>query len=304
MNKQKLTLLALVLMILVGGWALPNANIKNVSADETDIMIETARIELTKADINIEYQEDLDPNELIVSGSYDKVELPIVDTNQLGTQVLTFIAIKGLSSVRVTKKVNVVDTQLPQWVNAPEQFTLKYDSTYDVYGDFSAVDNIDGELSVNFSGSFNPLEAGIYSLSATAKDSSGNEIVRDFTVEVQEKPKPKTAVGSKVSYSPNTYGAGWCTWHVADQRAKWGIPIPNTWGNAITWLGRAQAQGYVTGYAPAVGAIAYFPGANHVAFVEAVHGNGTVTISEMGWGYRAWGFNRRTISASSAIYIY
>lgn len=304
MNKQKLTLFALVLMILVGGWALPNASIKNVSADETVVITEKANIQLTKADINIEFQDELNPSELIVSGSYDKVELPIVDTNQLGTQELTFIATKGLSSVRVTKKVNVVDTQGPEWVNAPEHFTLKYDSTYDVFGDFSAIDNIDGELSVNFTGSFNTLEAGTYSLSASAQDSSGNEIVHNFTVEVQEKPKPKTAVGSKVSYSPNTYGAGWCTWWVADQRAAWGIPIPNTWGNAITWLGRAQAQGYATGYAPAVGAIAYFPGANHVAFVEAVHGNGTVTISEMGYGFSAWGFNRRTISASSAIYIY
>ncbi|MDP4038508.1 MAG: LysM peptidoglycan-binding domain-containing protein [bacterium] len=99
----------------------------------------------------------------------------------------------------------------------------------------------------------------------------------------------------------NSYSYGYCTWYVASRRA-----VPSNWGNAISWYNVAQRSGYGTGSTPRVGAIAW-ERKNHVAYVESVNGDGSVTVSEMnygggggGWGKRSY----RTTSASQFLYIY
>lgn len=97
----------------------------------------------------------------------------------------------------------------------------------------------------------------------------------------------------------STYSFGNCTYYVASR-----IQIPGSWGNANTWLADAQAQGWPTGAAPRVGAIAtttngYY---GHVAIVEAIQGP-DVLISEMNYA----GFNvvsTRLAAASEFNYIY
>lgn len=87
------------------------------------------------------------------------------------------------------------------------------------------------------------------------------------------------------------YDYGNCTYWVALRRMQVGLPIPNTWGNAITWASRAKRDGYVVNHIPTKYAIMQDPNAlgnlGHVAFVESVNIlNGQWTISEMnrvGW---------------------
>lgn len=107
-----------------------------------------------------------------------------------------------------------------------------------------------------------------------------------------------TTTAARGSSAGNTYGWGWCTWYAKEMRPD----LPNNLGNGGQWVGRAAAQGIPTGSAPRVGAIAEQPG--HVAYVEAVNGDGTVTISEMGWNYAQGQYNRRTVPASNFRYIY
>jgi surface antigen len=77
--------------------------------------------------------------------------------------------------------------------------------------------------------------------------------------------------------------------------------LPNNLGNANTWVSRAAAQGLATGSAPRVGAVGQQ--GMHVVYVEAVNGDGTVTISEMN---HAGLYVRtvRTVPASTFMYIY
>lgn len=96
----------------------------------------------------------------------------------------------------------------------------------------------------------------------------------------------------------NSYTWGQCTWYVKNKRPD----MPNNLGNAYSWYSRAAAQGYATGSTPRVGAVAQRN--NHVAFVEAVHGDGTITISEMNFGGAVGRVNHRTVAASSFRYIY
>lgn len=96
----------------------------------------------------------------------------------------------------------------------------------------------------------------------------------------------------------NGYVPGNCTWYVKNRRAD----IPNNLGNGGSWVGNAAARGFATGTAPAVGAVAEQPG--HVAYVEAVNADGTVSISEMNYAGGLGQVHYRTAPASMFRYIY
>lgn len=101
----------------------------------------------------------------------------------------------------------------------------------------------------------------------------------------------------------NRYDYGYCTWYAYNRRAELGRPVGSFWGNASTWAGFARSSGYLVNNSPAVGAVmqdSYTAGGyGHVAVVESVGGDGTVTISEMnyaGWNVKSF----RTLDAGQA----
>lgn len=123
-------------------------------------------------------------------------------------------------------------------------------------------------------------------------------------------PQPQQGVGSSTatrqvatsynapaSSSGNLYAAGNCTWYAKSRRPD----LPNNLGNANTWTARAAAQGIPTGSQPRVGAIGQQ--GMHVVYVESVHDDGTVTISEMNWE-GLYIVSTRRVPASSFSYIY
>lgn len=90
----------------------------------------------------------------------------------------------------------------------------------------------------------------------------------------------------------NSYYVGngmWCTDYVHSRR-----PDVAVYGNAgYNWIGAAQRAGKSTGTAPQAGAVAVTNG--HVAYVESVNTDGSYTVSEMGWNYKAGNYNKRTV---------
>lgn len=104
----------------------------------------------------------------------------------------------------------------------------------------------------------------------------------------------------------NRYAFGNCTWYAYERRVQLGLPVGSFWGNATTWDDYARAAGYRVDGSPSVGAIAVWDAgaggsgyAGHVAVVESVNSDGSITISEMNY---LWNFNRvtsRTISPGS-----
>jgi surface antigen/LysM repeat protein len=115
------------------------------------------------------------------------------------------------------------------------------------------------------------------------------------------KPKSKTApvpdnsmndvtsIGSGYDGVNHFFPKGYCTYYVASQmKITFG-------GNAKNWLANAAASGYVTGKEPAPHSAVVFTGSQrtikkygHVAYVESVNDDGTITISEMNYDH----FNR------------
>jgi surface antigen len=99
----------------------------------------------------------------------------------------------------------------------------------------------------------------------------------------------------------NKYAFGNCTWYAYERRLQLGRPVGSYWGNAATWTMYARAAGYLVNNTPDVGSVMQNGGGyGHVAIVESVNSDGSLTISEMNY---AGNFNRvtsRTVSAGEA----
>lgn len=114
--------------------------------------------------------------------------------------------------------------------------------------------------------------------------------------------------GSSATYGANGYDYGFCTYWVALRRQQVGKPLPSNLGNASTWPYLARAYGLSVGSTPAVYAavVTSTVGEGHVAFVESVNADGSITVSEM--NHAGWAVvDRRTFSAAEAAnfsYIY
>ena len=93
------------------------------------------------------------------------------------------------------------------------------------------------------------------------------------------------------------YGAGQCTQWAWSKRRD----LPSTLGNANTWAARAAAAGYTVNRTPAAGAIFQTSSGwyGHVGYVESVNDDGSITVTEMNYNYRAYMVIRATIPASA-----
>ncbi|MRF36110.1 CHAP domain-containing protein, partial [Staphylococcus sp. KY49P] len=93
--------------------------------------------------------------------------------------------------------------------------------------------------------------------------------------------------------------AGQCTWYVFD---KVGGGIGSTWGNANNWASAASSAGYAVDNNPEAGSILQSGSGpmGHVAYVESVGSDGSVTVSEMNYNGGPYSVSERTISAGEA----
>jgi N-acetylmuramoyl-L-alanine amidase len=122
----------------------------------------------------------------------------------------------------------------------------------------------------------------------------GEQIIIPNAIEVTSQTAAQIANTTSTSAFPwgngpiygsnNGYDYGYCTWYVASQ-----IAVPNNWGNASTWAYYARLSGWDVSSAPTVGAIAQRGGGEgHVAIVEAVNADGSVTVRDMN-GFAGFG---------------
>ncbi|RQP09061.1 MAG: CHAP domain-containing protein [Microbacteriaceae bacterium] len=100
-------------------------------------------------------------------------------------------------------------------------------------------------------------------------------------------------VAWRLNRDAGVYGAPW--------KYDWSSLTPGG-GNASSWKRQWEAHGWPTSTTPAPGWVAYFPGQNHVAYVNSVLADGSVLIEEYNWGGRDV-YNQRIIDAGSAIYL-
>jgi len=97
-------------------------------------------------------------------------------------------------------------------------------------------------------------------------------------------------------------------WRINRDAGSFTAPFKYTWsnlasGSAYAWKREWESKGWPTGTVPLPGAVAYFPGANHVAYVSGVLSDGSVAIEEYN-GMVKHGYAQRVIQPGDAYYLY
>lgn len=234
-------------------------------------------------------------------------------------EIKTYTAVAGDTAERVSSQYGISATTL-KWANnlssdaieAGKQLSIPpVDSVVYVVKDGDTVDSIANKYQAdkNRIVSFNDLElTGVI---------SGMKIVLPGAVLPETErpgyvaPRPQYT-GGGTAYSVvssaratasvgNKYAFGNCTWYAYERRLQLGRPVGSFWGNGSEWDNSAQAAGILVNYTPLPGSIQVMDGgANHVAIVEEVYGDGSIRLSEMNY---AGNFNRvttRTMNAAEA----
>jgi len=98
-----------------------------------------------------------------------------VDNSVLGEQTITYTTKDNAGNITtVVMTVTVKDNKAPEiTLNGEEELTIKYGSVYSELG-ATAVDAYDGEVDVEVSGTVDTYKIGTYTITYTAKDSTGN----------------------------------------------------------------------------------------------------------------------------------
>jgi hypothetical protein len=74
-------------------------------------------------------------------------------------------------------------------------------------------------------------------------------------------------------------------------------------GSAFAWKREWERHGWTTSSVPVAGAVAWFPGGNHVAYVSGIMPDGSVALEEYNYA-TDHGYGQRIIPASGAYYLY
>ena len=116
----------------------------------------------------------------------------IVDTSKLGDKK---IKIKYKTFFNKTKiysyTINIVDTKKPE-IEGTEKISISQGDDVDLLTDVKVSDNSKEKIDVKIEGDYDLNKVGSYKLYYVAKDSSGNEMKKEFTLDVLEKEQKKS----------------------------------------------------------------------------------------------------------------
>lgn len=118
--------------------------------------------------------------------------------------------------------------------------------------------------------------------------------------------------GQGGGFSPLNYYYRECVdfvaWRLNRDAGSTSAPFVYNWsnltpgaGSARSWKRQWEKHGWDISTTPAPGWVAWFPGGNHVAYVNSVLADGSVLIEEYNWGPHLYG--QRIIPASDALYL-
>ena len=110
-----------------------------------------------------------------------------VDTSKLGKKTVK-IKIKNFFNKKrdFAYNINIIDTNKPK-IDAKDNFTVIEGDQLDLLGEVNVSDNSNEKISAKVEGEYDFNKVGSYKLKFVAKDSSGNETKKDFTLNVIKK---------------------------------------------------------------------------------------------------------------------
>ena len=133
-----------------------------------------------------------------VDGEVNVTVSGVVDTAKVGVYTLTYTATDSSNnSATETRTVNVVKKEVPDMtppvitLNGESNVTVKKDGIYTELN-ATAVDDVDGNVSVTVRGTVNTATVEVYTITYTATDSSDNSATKVRTVNVVDNIVPDT----------------------------------------------------------------------------------------------------------------
>lgn len=154
---------------------------------------------LIKLEVGAEYKE-------LGATAYDemeKVDIPVkvegaVDTSKTGEYILVYTAMDSSRNIsKITRKVNVADTKTPVIeLNGKSEVTIEAGQKYEELGAIGR-DEEDGEIKATVAGEVNTNKPGVYILTYTVTDSSGNSATATRKVKVIDTTAPEIILKGK-----------------------------------------------------------------------------------------------------------
>ena len=117
----------------------------------------------------------------IENGTLDD-ETKYLDTSKIGKNKVT-ITLKNKEEYSFY--VNIIDNEKPN-IDSKEVITITKGDEIDLLEYVTATDNYDDKLEITVQGNYDNNKVGSYNLKYVTKDSSGNESIKDFTLNVEE----------------------------------------------------------------------------------------------------------------------
>lgn len=163
-----------------------------------------------KDKITIEVGEDIPTIKDYLYKNNDKIkEITWKDIDNSDSKIYkvgTYIGTFTYKGEEKEVKLIVKDTKSPEINGVKDIEVLAFTTNPDLLSEITADDNSKGEIKVEVKGEYNIEIPGEYNLSYVAKDSSGNEIIKEFKVIVKENQNVKISKTSKGNTIKNYYG--------------------------------------------------------------------------------------------------
>lgn len=283
------------------------ANLAASTAEVADLSIATNAANLS---ISLNAKENLAQND---DNLLSKPQI-VQPTSQRG--IITYKTVAGDNVQTVASRFGIKPDTV-KWANNLATDALSTDTNLTIPSTDGVVYTVkDGDTTASLASKYGTDAARIVSyndLEVSGLKPGIRIVIPGGIVPENERPKlivPRATTSSGPSNSVRTsastavvgnkYDYGYCTWYVYNRRAQVGAPVGSFWGNAVTWASYARSSGYLVNNTPSVGAVLQNGGGyGHVAFVESVGADGSVTVSEM--NYVGWNVvSSRTISAGQA----
>ncbi|MFV0480141.1 MAG: hypothetical protein ACK5LZ_06190 [Anaerorhabdus sp.] len=166
---------------------------------------EENNIIIVEEEVFIEYgNEEFDPMQLVVWGTFDNVVIKEFDYYTLGLQEMILIFNVGEEEIEFKKEVEVVDTIFPIFTDFEENITIKQDEELNIMDYVVAFDEIDkNDIEIYLNVEIDTSVAGNYSREVVAKDKNGNVTSELVMIVVEEKIRENNNNTSSVSSSNN-----------------------------------------------------------------------------------------------------
>lgn len=192
MKLIKISILALILLLVTSVSVQPTVQASEENEKVIRPTIErTPSLQLNQETLSVEYGEEVVLEDLIISGYWDQLILPQLDTTQLGNHTVFLIAKQGLNEVKVSLDIEIADTTPPEFDEKISTLSLDYNEEVDLLDWFEASDNTGGKVTLSQNLEIENTKPGKQTITVIAQDESGNENSHDVVVTVKEKPKPK-----------------------------------------------------------------------------------------------------------------